>query len=113
MKLSDVKPGDLVIVEIPQNRQEPLEVADYTAWVIDPAVYPAFNEGDRMVRVEPAGRGITERLIPPSWIVGLMRWDRKATRGRRPYKIDRMISEWDPEEALAGVGGVTKVVKRK
>lgn len=108
MKLSDVKPGDLVIVEIPQDRAEPLDLADYSAWVIDPAVYPAFNEGDRMVRVEPAGRGITERLIPPSWIVGLA----TVKRGRRPYKIDRIISEWDPEEALAGVGGVTKVAKR-
>lgn len=109
MKLSDVKPGDLVVVEIPQNRQEPLDVADYTAWVVDPAVYPAFNEGERMVRVEPAGRGITERLIPPSWIVGLL----TQRRGRRPYKIDRIISEWDPEVALANVGGVTKVANRK
>jgi hypothetical protein len=108
MNMSKVNPGDLVTVDVDAALTGDAPDTTFVAWVIDTKVYPVFNEGERMVRVEPAASPSgtlksTYHFVSPRQIVGHAAWPKRA---RRPSRIDKLLRDWDPEDALQVPGGV-------
>lgn len=100
MNLSKAKPGDIVLVDKDRVQGED---NSFAAYLIHPAVYPKWNEGERQVYVKPIPSWATWHLVSVSDIIGLYPYK----TGKRPGKIERLIREFDPENDIPG--GVTKV----
>lgn len=104
MTMNGINPGDLVTVDVDSADGND---TTYVAWVIDLNVRPRWNEGERMVRIEPAVNPGGSKLssyyfVSPRQIVGHAPW----RKGRQPGHVLKVIRDWDPHDEFQVPGGV-------
>lgn len=106
MTMTGINPGDLVTVNV-DSSPDGTNDTTFVAWVIDLNVRPRWNEGERMVRVEPAANPggaklSTYHFVSPRQIVGHAPW----RKGRQPGRILKVMRDWDPYDEMQVPGGV-------